>query len=228
MSWRSAPARASAALAFTLRFRWWERYGFREGMLALLSTVAGVEVCGEAATGEDAVRLARELQPDVVLMDLRMPGLGGVEATRAITADAPHIAVLVLTMSDEDASVFASMQAGAKGYLVKGASQAQLVGALEAVASGEAIFGAAVARRMMDWFSAAGRAAEPEEFAELTPRERDVLDLIARGRTNAQIAATLGLSSKTIRNVASSVFTKIRVVDRAQAAVRAREAGFGG
>jgi DNA-binding NarL/FixJ family response regulator len=190
---------------------------FRAGLAALLGSV-----------GEEAISQALDLHPDVVLMDLHMPGRNGIEATRAIVSAAPHIAVLVLTMHEDDESVFAAVQAGARGYLVKGARQGELLRAVHAVAEGGAVFGPAVARRMVDFFNAAASATSAASFPELTAREREILDLVARGRSNAQIAEQLVLSTKTVRNHVSSVFTKIQVVDRAQAIVKAREAGIGG
>ena len=201
---------------------------FRQGLGALLAAVPGMRVVGEAADGEEAVARALELQPDVILMDLDMPVRNGIDATRAVVTAAPHIAVVVLTMDDADESVFAAVQAGARGYLVKGARQAELLRAIEAVADGGAVFGPAVARRMVDFLAAAARAAGDAPFPDLTAREREILDLVARGRTNAQIAAQLVLSVKTVRNHVSNVFTKLQVADRAQAIVMAREAGIGG
>ena len=201
---------------------------FRAGLAALLGSVDGVTLAGEATSGEEAISCALDLHPDVVLMDLHMPGRNGIEATREIVSAAPHIAVLVLTMHEDDESVFAAVQAGARGYLVKGARQGELLRAVHAVAEGGAVFGPAVARRMVDFFSAAASATSAASFPELTAREREILDLVARGRSNAQIAEQLVLSTKTVRNHVSSVFTKIQVVDRAQAIVKAREAGIGG
>jgi DNA-binding NarL/FixJ family response regulator len=201
---------------------------FRAGLAALLASVDGVTLAGEATSGEEAIARALELQPDVVLMDLNMPGCNGIEATRAIVSSAPHIAVLVLTMHEDDESVFAAVQAGARGYIVKGARQTELMRAVRAVADGGAVFGPAVARRMVDFFSAAARATSAATFPDLTAREREILDFVARGRSNAQIADQLVLSTKTVRNHVSSIFTKIQVVDRAQAIVKAREAGIGG
>ena len=201
---------------------------FRAGLAALLGSVDGVTLAGEATSGEEAISRALDLHPDIVLMDLHMPGRNGIEATRAIVSAAPHIAVLVLTMHEDDESVFAAVQAGARGYLVKGARQAELLRAVHAVAEGGAVFGPAVARRMVDFFNAAASATSAASFPELTAREREILDLVARGRSNAQIAEQLVLSTKTVRNHVSSVFTKIQVVDRAQAIVKAREAGIGG
>jgi DNA-binding NarL/FixJ family response regulator len=201
---------------------------FRSGISALLNSVDEATVVGEATDGDGAVGAALDLQPDVVLMDLKMPGRNGIEATRAIVSAAPHIAVLVLTMHEDDDSVFAAVQAGARGYLVKGARQAELLRALRTVADGGAVFGPAIANRMVDFFAAAAQASAAAPFPELTAREREILDLVARGRANAQIAEQLGLSTKTVRNNVSNIFTKIQVVDRAQAIVKARAAGIGG
>jgi len=201
---------------------------FREGIAALLASVDGLELVGEAVDGQRAVEGALHLQPDVVLMDLHMPGRNGIEATRDIVSAAPHIAVLVLTMHEDDDSVFSAVRAGARGYLVKGARQAELLRALRTVADGGAVFGPAIARRMIGFFEAAAFAASATPFPDLTMREREILDLVARGWSNQQIAAQLDLSIKTVRNHVSSVFTKIQVVDRAQAIVKAREAGIGG
>jgi DNA-binding NarL/FixJ family response regulator len=201
---------------------------FRTGLGALVASVDGMVVAGNATDGDEAIALAVDLQPDLVLMDLNMPGRNGIEATRAIVSAAPHIAVLILTMHEDDESVFAAIQAGARGYLVKGARQAELLRAVRSVAEGGAVFGPAIARRMVDFFTAAAQASAAAAFPELTGREREILDLIARGRANGQIAEQLGLSTKTVRNHVSSIFTKMQVVDRAQAIVKAREAGIGG
>jgi DNA-binding NarL/FixJ family response regulator len=201
---------------------------FRAGLAALVASLDGMVVVGTATDGDAAVTMALDLQPDVVLMDLSMPGRNGIEATRAIVSSAPHIAVLILTMHEDDESVFAAVQAGARGYLVKGARQAELVRAVRSVAEGGAVLGPAIARRMVDFFAAAAQASAVAAFPELTAREREILDLIARGRANGQIADQLGLSTKTVRNNVSNIFTKIQVVDRAQAIVKAREAGIGG
>jgi DNA-binding NarL/FixJ family response regulator len=201
---------------------------FRAGLRALLETARDLEVVGEAASGDDAIRLTGERQPDVVLMDLAMPGVDGIEATRRIADASPHVAVLVLTMSDDDDSVFAAVRAGARGYVLKGAQRAELLRAVRAVASGEAIFGPVVARRLMAYFGRSAPALDAASFPDLTEREREILDLLARGRSNAEITAQLFLAPKTVRNHVSNIFSKLQVRDRAEAIVRAREAGMGG
>jgi DNA-binding NarL/FixJ family response regulator len=200
---------------------------FRSGLAALLGTVQGVEVVGEATTGEEAVVLALGMQPDIVVMDLNMPGVDGIEATRRIVATSPHIAVLVLSMYEADDQVFGALKAGARGYLLKGADRAELVRAIRAITSGEAIFGPAIARRLAAFF-AARPAVEAAVFPELTEREREILDMVARGLSNPEITRRLVLSPKTVRNHVSNIFSKLQVADRAQAIVRAREAGLGG
>ena len=200
---------------------------FRDGLRALLSSAPGFELAGEVGTGEEAVTRARALQPDVVLMDLRMPGLDGIEATRRIVQDSPHIAVLALTMLEDDDSVFAAMRAGARGYLLKGTLKAEILRAIQGVASGEAIFGPAIARRLMQYFATARPPGLAQTFPELTEREGEILVLIAQGRPNPEIAERLCLSLKTVRNHVSNIFSKLQVADRAQAVVRAREAGLG-
>jgi DNA-binding NarL/FixJ family response regulator len=197
---------------------------YRDGLAALLGSLDGVEVVGTAADGVEAVDGARELQPDVVVMDVQMPRLDGIEATRAITADSPHIGVVVLTMAEEDQTLFAAMRAGARGYLLKGANQAEILRAITAVADGQAIFGPAIARRVADFFSGTPTAGP---FPQLTEREHEVLSLVAAGRSNAQIATELYLSPKTVRNNVSNIFAKLHVADRAEAIIRARDAGLG-
>jgi DNA-binding NarL/FixJ family response regulator len=202
---------------------------FRASLRALLSQADGLVVVGEASSGPAAVTQVETLQPDVVLMDLAMPGGDGIEATRRIADAAPHVAVLVLTMSDDDDSVFAAVQAGARGYVLKGAQRAELVRAIRAVAAGDAIFGPAVARRLVAYFARPPRPnTDPAAFPELTEREREILELIAQGRSNAAITARLVLSPKTVRNHVSNIFSKLQVRDRSEAIVRAREAGMGG
>jgi DNA-binding NarL/FixJ family response regulator len=200
---------------------------FRDGLKALLLSAPDTEVLGEAATGEEAIQLAAETQPDVILMDLQMPDLDGIEATRHIVRTNPHINVLMVTMFEDDSSVFAAMRAGARGYVLKGAKHDEMLRAIRAVSSGEAIFSPTIAARMMSFF-AASRSVIPEEaFPDLTDREREVLNLIARGDSNADIANALTISVKTVRNHVSNIFGKLQVADRAQAAIRAREAGLG-
>jgi DNA-binding NarL/FixJ family response regulator len=200
---------------------------FRDGLRALFNSVPDVEVVGEAATGEEAVSRASDLRPDVVLMDIQMPGLNGIEATRRILGASPHTGVVVVTMFEDDDSVFAAMRAGARGYVLKGANQDEILKVIHAVASGEAHFGPEIARHLMTFFSAPKPASPSEAFPDLTAREREVLDLIARGKSNQEIARGLFLSLKTVRNHASNIFMKLQVADRVQAAIRAREAGLG-
>jgi DNA-binding NarL/FixJ family response regulator len=199
---------------------------FRDGLRSALASHGDAEVVGEAATGDAAITSALELQPDVVVMDLQMPGANGIEATRRIIEASPHIGVLVLTMFEDDDSVFAAMRAGARGYLLKGAGQDEIARAVRAVAAGEAVFGPAVAQRLMDFF-ASQPSGPPPAFPDLTEREREILELVAQGESNQSIARRLFLSQKTVRNHVSNIFTKLHVADRAQAIVRAREAGLG-
>lgn len=198
---------------------------FREGLRLLLASVANTEVIGEAASGPEAIAQATTLQPDVVLMDIQMPGVNGIEATRRIVATSPHIGVIVVTMFEDDDSVFAAMRAGARGYVLKGADQEEMLRTIRAVARGDALFGPAIASRLMGFFAA--RPTAPGAFPELTEREHEVLALIARGHNNEEIAGRLVLSQKTVRNHVSNIFSKLQVADRAQAIVRAREAGMG-
>ncbi|REE95598.1 response regulator [Thermomonospora umbrina] len=199
---------------------------YRQGLRALLEAL-GVGVAAEAVNGPESVRLAAELQPDVVVMDLHMPGGNGIEATRTITRTSPRIGVLVLTMFRDDDSVFAAMRAGARGYLLKESGAEEIARAVRAVAAGEAIYGPEIARRVLTYFA---DMPDPKQtaFPELTDREREVLQLIAQGRSNQDIAQTLFLSPKTVRNHVSNIFMKLHVADRAQAIVLAREAGLGG
>jgi DNA-binding NarL/FixJ family response regulator len=200
---------------------------FREGLEAMLRAADGVEVVGSAADGARAVDLALGLQPDVVLMDLQMPRLNGVEATARIVASSPHISVVVLSMMDDEDSVFAAVRAGARGYLLKGARRQEILRAIEAAGSGEVIFGPGIADRMMSYFRGLRARPAAEVFPELTERERVILGRIADGLDNGEIARELGLSVKTVRNHASNIFAKLQVAHRAQAIVRAREAGLG-
>jgi DNA-binding NarL/FixJ family response regulator len=198
----------------------------RDGLRALVATSPEFELIGEATTGDEAVELAQRVRPDVVLMDLAMPGRNGIDATREIASNRWASAVLILTMFADDESIFAAMRAGAKGYLLKDAGHDEMRRAIEAVGSGEAIFGAGVAQRMVGFFARA-RDLGVQPFPELTDREREVLTEIARGASNQQIALRLGISGKTVRNHVSTILNKLMVVDRAQAIVRAREAGLG-
>jgi DNA-binding NarL/FixJ family response regulator len=202
---------------------------YREGVRALLSSVSEVEVIGEANNGEEAMAQAGSLQPDVILMDLKMPGMNGIDATRKIHEAYPKVGVLVITMFDDDDSVFAAMRAGARGYLLKDADKEEVVRAIVAVERGEAIFSPAIAQRMIQYFSAtpASKKNQPDEFAGLTERELEILDLIAQGHNNLVISNKLSLSIKTVQNYVSSILTKLQVADRSQAIVRAREAGMG-
>jgi DNA-binding NarL/FixJ family response regulator len=200
---------------------------FREGLVALLAATDGVEVVGTASDGRAATTLALDLQPDVILMDLHMPGLNGVEATARIVQSSPHISVLVLTMMEDEDSVFAAVRAGARGYLLKGARRGEIVRAIEAVGAGEVIFGPGIADRMMTYFRGMRTRPSAEVFPQLTQRERVILGRIAEGLENNEIARELGLSVKTVRNHASNIFAKLQVAHRAQAIVKAREAGLG-
>jgi DNA-binding NarL/FixJ family response regulator len=199
---------------------------FRDGLRALIASMPDAELVGEAGTGEEAIALAESSQPDVLVMDLRMPGIDGIEATRRIVGRSPNIAVLVVTMLDDDGSVFAAMKAGARGYLLKGSERDEVMRAIQAVGRGEAIFSPAVARRLMDYFARL-RPEPATVFPELSEREREILELVADGLKNAQIAAKLSLSPKTIRNHVSNILSKLQVADRTQATVLALAAGLG-
>jgi DNA-binding NarL/FixJ family response regulator len=200
---------------------------FREGMRGRLDRVADVAVVGEAASGDEAVELAHKLEPHIILMDIKMPGLNGIEATREIQRANPQIGILVLTMFEDDDSVFAAMRAGAKGYLLKDSGGEGVVHAIRAVASGEAVFGPGVAERIIGYFSAPRAAAPQRAFPELTEREEEVLSLVAQGKSNREIARQLFVSLKTVRNHVSNILLKLQVADRAQAVIRARDAGMG-
>ncbi len=199
---------------------------FRYGLRALLAAEPGLELAGEATNGAEAVALAGKLRPDVVLMDLNMPAMNGIEATRRITQASPSVGVLVVTMLDDE-SVFAAMRAGARGYLLKGAEADETLRAIRAVGNGEVIFSPGVARRVMEYWGAPRPPAPPEAFPELSEREREVLDLIARGLTNSAVAERLVITPKTVRNHISNIFSKLQVAHRSEAIVRARQAGLG-
>jgi DNA-binding NarL/FixJ family response regulator len=200
---------------------------FRRGVVSLLSSVPDFEVVGEATSGGEAVERATRLQPDVVLMDLQMPGGNGIEATREIARKSPGIRVLVVTLFEDDDSVFMALRAGARGYILKDADEEELARAIRAVGRGEAIFSPAVAERVLAYFASSSPAAQPQAFPSLTEREREILNLIARGHPNPAIARELSLSTKTVGNYVSNIFTKLQVSDRAQAIIRARDAGLG-
>ncbi len=198
----------------------------RDGLTALLASIPGFTVVAQAGNGKEAVQEVVMHRPDVALVDLQMPELDGFEATRQISRVAPEVAVLVLTMHDDDDSVFAAMRAGARGYLVKGAEQDNITSAIRAVAAGEAIFGSGVAQKLLTFF-AAGPSANTAPFPELSAREVQILDLLAGGLSNATIAQRLSLAPKTVANHVSSIFMKLQVAGRPQAIVRARDAGLG-
>jgi DNA-binding NarL/FixJ family response regulator len=200
---------------------------FRYGLTAMFASLPDYEVVGEAATGEEAIKLVAESHPDIVLMDIQMPKMNGIEATRRIVEAYPGVGVVMLTMFGDDDSVFAAMRAGARGYVLKGADAEEVLKVVGAVQKGEAHFGPEIAERLMKFFSSPKGAPPLEAFPELTSREVEVLDLIARGRSNTEIAKRLYVSPKTVRNHISNIFTKLQVADRAQAIVRAREAGLG-
>ncbi|HEU5098833.1 MAG TPA: response regulator transcription factor [Roseiflexaceae bacterium] len=200
---------------------------FRKGMRTLLASLPDLEVVGEAATGDETTRLAATLQPDVILMDLQMPGGSGLAATRQIVQTSPHIRVLVVTLFEDDDSVFTALRAGARGYVLKDVDEAEMVRAIQAVSHGEAIFSPAIATRVLDFFAATRPAVHKEAFPTLTDREREILQLIAQGHTNADIARQLALSAKTVGNYVSSIYSKLQVADRAGAIIRARDAGLG-
>jgi len=200
---------------------------FREGLAAILAGAADVELVGMAANGREGINLATELQPDIVLMDLNLPEVNGIDAAREIMRTSPHIGVVIVTMFDDNDSLFDAVRAGARGYLLKGAASEEILRSVRAAARGEAIFGAPVATRIIRYFGSGPPIAVASQFAELTTREREVLELIAAGRSNPEITRQLFLSPKTVRNHISNIFAKLQVADRAQAIVRARQAGLG-
>jgi len=201
----------------------------RQGLSALLMAVPEIELVGEAASGDEVLAQAEALSPDVILMDIQMPGVNGIEATRRILKSNPTIGIIVVTMLDDDNSVFAAMRAGARGYVLKGADKAEVLKTIWAVAKGEALFGPAIAKRFVNFFNDLGTDSSPapQVFPELTEREREILSRIAQGESNPQIAEQLSLSPKTVSNHISSIFQKLQIADRAQAIIRAREAGLG-
>lgn len=199
---------------------------FRFGLRTLLKADPMLSLVGEATTGEEAIAQVSELVPDVILMDLNMPGMNGIEAIQQILADHPQVHILVLTMFDDDDSVFAAMRAGARGYLLKGAEGGETLQAIHVVSTGEAIFSPAIARRLMQYFGAPPLPSPSLPFPDLTEREREVLALIAQGYTNQAIAERLVISPKTVRNHISSIFSKLQVTSRLEAIRRARDAGM--
>ena len=204
---------------------------FREGLTALLQSAADIEVVGEASSGAEAITLAAELQPDIILMDIRMDDVNGIEATRRIRQAHPGIRVIMLTMVERDDSLLAALRAGAQSYILKGADKKQVLKTIHAVAEGETLFGPEIAQRLGDFFRGLDVSlmakAELGPLSELTDREREVLELMARSWNNQQIAAELHISPKTVSNHVSNIFNKLQVTDRVQAIVKAREAGLG-
>ena len=199
----------------------------RSGLRSLLAAQTSLEIVGEAREGEEAIALAASLQPDVILMDLRMPGVNGIDATRRIHRTSPHIGILVVTVFEDDTSVFPAIRAGARGYLLKNTEQDELLRAIQTVANGGAVFSPGIAQRVLGYLSAPEPNAPLLIFDELTPREREILELIARGQTNAEIAAALSLSPKTVSNNVSNVLVKVQATDRAKLMLMALEAGLG-
>lgn len=204
---------------------------FREGLVAIFLAVSDIEVVGEAASGEDAVEKARQLNPQVILMDIQMGEMNGIEAAARILERMPDTKIIMLTMIDDSESLFAAMMAGARGYVLKGADKAEVLRTIRAVASGDVLFGAAIANRVTDYFRNLNRVQSPQPtavpFPELSERELEVLDRIARGLNNHEIATQLNITVKTVSNHISNIFSKLQVADRAQAIIRAREAGLG-
>lgn len=199
---------------------------FRKGMRSLLDSMEGIKVIGEAKSGQEAIEMALDIKPDLVLMDLQMPMGNGLSATRELTRAYPDVRILVITLIEDDDSIFAALRAGARGYVLKDAEEGEMMRAIRSVGEGEAIFSPAIAARLMDYFAEARTQVPKEVFLELTEREREILRLIARGETNEVIAGQLTLSLKTVRNHVSNIYSKLQVADRAQAVIRARDAGL--
>ncbi|HEV2122321.1 MAG TPA: response regulator transcription factor [Chloroflexota bacterium] len=199
---------------------------FRSGLAAVVDRTAELTVVGEATSGDEAVAMAAQLQPDVILMDIKMPGLSGIEATRKIIGTSPQARILAVTMFEDDHLVFTALRAGARGYILKDGDEAEILRAVRAVAAGEAIFSPTLAQRLIEFFAQPWPTVPAQMFPELTEREREVLHLIAQGRSNTEIAQRFFLSRKTVANHISSIFAKLQVADRAAAIIRAREAGL--
>ena len=204
-----------------------DHVAFRNGLRAMLKAAIDLEIVGEATDGAQAVELALQFQPDIILMDIQMPTMNGVDATRRIVHTSQHIGVIMLTMFEDDDSVFSAMRAGARGYLLKGALKAEVLHAVRGVAAGEAIFGSGLARRMMNFFAASKPTTPADSLPELTEREVEILELLTQHLTNQEIADRLAISLKTARNHVSNILSKLQVADRAAAIVRARDAGLG-
>jgi DNA-binding NarL/FixJ family response regulator len=200
---------------------------FRKGMRALLESMEDMQVAGEAQTGEEAMEYAVQLQPDIILMDLQLPGGSGLDATREIVRVSPHIQILVVTLFEDDDSIFAALRAGARGYILKDTDEDEMIRAIRAVGHGEAIFSPTIANQLMEYFSSSRSKIPEEVFPELTNREREILELIAVGESNLDIADQLSISLKTVRNHVSNIYSKLMVADRAQAVIKAREGGLG-
>ena len=204
---------------------------FREGLRALFASLPDIEVVGEAENGEAAITHADRTPADVILMDVNMPGINGIEATRRILKDHPNMGIIMVTMLEDDTSVFAAMKAGARGYVLKGSHHNEILQAIRAVAAGQAVFGPAIAARMITFFqdlnASPQSTAQPDAFPELTDREREVLELMTQGASNKVIAEKLVISGKTVSNHITNIFSKLQVADRAQAVLRARDAGLG-
>ena len=199
----------------------------RSGLHKLLETVAGFEIVGEATNGVEVIEAATNLQPDVILMDLKMPVMHGIEATRQIHRTSPHIAILIVTIFKDDTSVFPAIRAGARGYLLKDTTQTELVQAIQTVAHGGVIFSPGIANRVLHYLSEPPANLPPQVFDELTKREREILELLARGSTNTEIAGQLAMSPKTVSNHISNILLKVQATDRAKLMLMALEAGLG-
>lgn len=200
---------------------------FREGLRAILKVVSDIEIVGEAATGREAIKKVLTLSPNIILMDIQMPDMTGIDATQQILGTHPDIGIIILTMLEDDDSLFSALQAGARGYVLKGADKAEMVRSIRAIANGEALFGPAIAARLTKFFNSQDRIAEQTAFPELTERELEVLELIASTNTNHEIAKKLNITMKTVSNHISNIFNKLQVADRTQAIFKARDAGLG-